>query len=75
MVFSQWTTLRSACATVIQVTLCYLNMILKNFSIGKQGSYIICKDTGIKSLWLFLGATSLPTAVILTIDLLKEKIK
>lgn len=56
----------SAHATVIQVMLCYLNMILKNFSIGKQGSYIFCEDTDIKTVSLFPGAISLPSTVNFT---------
>lgn len=56
----------SAHATVIQVILRYLNIILKNFSIGKQGSYIFYEDTGIKIASLFLGPTSLPAAVNFT---------
>lgn len=44
---------------------CYLNMILKIFSIDEQGSYIY-EDTGIKTVSLFLGATSLLAAVNFT---------
>lgn len=56
----------SAHATVIQVIIHFVNTILKNFSIGKQRSYIFYEDTGIKTASLFLGATSLPAAVNFT---------
>jgi len=41
-------------------------VILKNFSIGKQGSYIFYEDTGIKTVSLFLEAISLTAAVNFT---------